>query len=256
MCLVLLAFKYRPDFKLILAANRDEFYDRPTALAAFWKEAPRVLAGRDLRAGGTWLGITRDGRFGLLTNYRDPASIKDGAPSRGALIREYLLGNEAPLPYLEKVAQEGHQYNGFNLLIGDHEHLFYYSNRRDRPRELEQGIYGLSNHLLDMPWPKVTRAKNLFAPLVSKAEVPGRDRLFRILEDRTPAKDEDLPDTGIGLEWERLLSPIFITSPRYGTRSSAVLRIDQEDRVIFIEKSYDSNAGTPTCVEFEFKLEP
>jgi len=256
MCLVLLAFKYRPDFKLILAANRDEFYDRPTSPAAFWEEAPLLLAGRDLRAGGTWLGITRDGRFGLLTNYRDPASIKEGAPSRGALIREYLLGHEAPLPYLERLADESHQYNGFNLLIGDHEHLCYYSNRLDRPRELEPGLYGLSNHLLETPWPKVTRAKKLFAPLLSKTEAPGRNRLFRILEDRTPAEDEDLPDTGIGLEWERLLSPIFVASPAYGTRSSAVLLIDREDRVVFTEKSYSSGAEPPMCVEFEFKLEP
>jgi uncharacterized protein with NRDE domain len=256
MCIVLLAFKVRPDLKLILAANRDEFYDRPTAPAAFWEEAPSMLAGRDLRAGGTWLGITRNGRFGLLTNYRDPASIKEGAPSRGALIREYLLGHEAPLAYLERLAQEGQPYNGFNLVIGDHERLCYYSNHLDRPRELEQGIYGLSNHLLDTPWPKVTRAKNLFAPLVSQAEVPGRDRLFQILQDRTPAKDEDLPHTGIGRAWERLLSPIFIASPGYGTRSSAVLRIDQKNRVNFIEKSYTSGAGPPTWVEFEFGIEP
>jgi uncharacterized protein with NRDE domain len=254
MCLVLLAFKYRPDFKLILAANRDEFYDRPTAPAAFWKEAPRILAGRDLRAGGTWLGIGRNGRFGLLTNYRDPASIKEEAPSRGALIRAYLLGPEAPLPYLERLAQESYQYNGFNLVIGDHERLYYYSNRLDRPRELRPGIYGLSNHLLETPWPKVTRAKNLFAPLVSREGVPGTDRLFVILEDRTPARDEDLPNTGIGLEWERLLSPIFITSPNYGTRSSAVLRIDQDDRVVFVEKSYASGTEPPTCVEFKFEI--
>jgi uncharacterized protein with NRDE domain len=255
MCLVLLAFKSRPDFKLILAANRDEFYDRPTAPAAFWEEAPQILAGRDLRAGGTWLGITRNGRIGLLTNYRDPASIKEGAPSRGTLVRDYLLGNEAPLSYLERLAREGHQYNGFNLLIGDRGCLCYYSNRLERPRVLGQGIYGLSNHLLETPWPKVVRAKKRFATLISKADVPGRDQLFRILEDRTPARDEDLPDTGIGLEWERLLSAIFITSPQYGTRSSAVLRIDQEDRVVFAEKSYASAAEPATYVEFEFGIE-
>ena len=254
MCIVLLAFKYRPDFKLILAANRDEFYDRPTAPADFWEEAPRMLAGRDLRAGGTWLGITRNGRFGVLTNYRDPASLKEDAPSRGALIHEYLRGNDPPLPYLERLALKGHRYNGFNLIIGDHERLCYYSNRLDRPRELEHGIYGLSNHLLDTPWPKVTRAKDLFAPLISTPEVPEHGPLFRILDDRTPAKDEDLPDTGIGSEWERLLSPIFITSPRYGTRSSTVLLIDHEDHVTFVEKSYGSGAGTPTRVEFKFRL--
>ena len=254
MCIVLLAFKVRPDFKLILAANRDEFYKRPTAPAAFWEEAPRILAGRDLRAGGTWLGITRDGRFGVLTNYRDPASIKQGAPSRGALVRDYLLGSETPPDYLTRIAVHSEQYHGFNLLVGDRQRLFYYSNRLGRPRELEPGLYGLSNHLLETPWPKVTRAKDLFAPLVSKAEAPGRNRLFRILEDRTPAEDEDLPDTGIGREWERLLSPIFIASPAYGTRSSAVLLIDQEDRVVFVEKSYSSRVGPATRVEFEFGI--
>ena len=254
MCIVLLAFKSRPDFKLILAANRDEFYDRLAAPAVFWKETPQMLAGRDLRAGGTWLGLTKNGRFGVLTNYRDPASIRENAPSRGTLIREYLRGNDPPLPYLERLALEGHRYNGFNLVIGDHERLCYYSNRLDRPRELKHGIYGLSNHLLDTPWPKVTRAKDLFTQLVSKPELPDCELLFRILDDRTPAKDDCLPDTGIGPEWERLLSPIFIASPGYGTRSSTVLLINHEDRVTFVEKSYGSEAGTPTRVEFKFRL--
>ncbi len=257
MCIVLLAFKFRPDFKLILAGNRDEFYDRPTAPAAFWEEAPRLLAGRDVRAGGTWLGITRDGRFGVMTNYRDPASIKQGAPSRGALVRDYLLGSETPLDYLSRIAVQAEQFHGFNLLVGDRERLLYYSNRlAARPRELEPGLYGLSNHLLETPWPKVTRAKKLLAPLIARADVPSRERLFRILGDRTPARDEDLPDTGIGIEWERILAPIFIASPRYGTRSSTVLTIDQEDRVLFLEKSYASSAGDPSPVAFEFLIEP
>ena len=223
MCLLLLAVQTHPEYKLILAANRDEYYDRPSAPAAFWKDASYLLAGRDLRAGGTWLGITRKGRIAAITNYRDPSTIKSDAPSRGGLVSNFLLGQESPLDYLDRLAQKADQYNGFNLIIGEKYELYWYSNRGDGGRCLGPGIYGLSNHLLDTPWPKVTRGKTNMARLLSGGHDPAPEALFGLLLDRHIPDDKSLPDTGVGLQWERVLSPLFITSPHYGTRSSTIL---------------------------------
>ena len=255
MCLLLLYVETHPEYKLILAANRDEYYDRPTAPATFWKEAPYLLAGRDLRAGGTWLGITRKGRIAATTNYRDPASVKTNAASRGRLVSDFLLGEEDPVEYLDKLAKEQDRYNGFNLIIGEKDHLYWYSNRGDGARKLSPGIYGLSNRLLDTPWPKLTRSKDTLARLLSEQKRPSPEALFHMLLDRTIADDERLPDTGVGIEWERLLSPIFITSPTYGTRSSTLIFIDRNDRVTFIERTFNLNPDHPTSVRYEFQLE-
>ena len=151
MCLLLLAIRTHPEYKLILAANRDEYYDRPTAAANFWEEAPHLLAGRDLRTRGTWLGITRKGRIAAITDYRDPASVKANTTSRGRLVSDFLLGEESPAEYLDKLAKEQDRYNGFNLIIGEKDRLYWYSNRGDGARKLSPGIYGLSNRLLDTP---------------------------------------------------------------------------------------------------------
>jgi len=255
MCLLLLAVQTHPGYKLILAANRDEYYDRPSAPAAFWKDASCLLAGRDLHAGGTWLGITRKGRIAAITNYRDPASLKKNAPSRGKLVSGFLLGEESSVEYLDKLARQQDRYNGFNLIIGERDQLYWFSNRGDGASKLSPGIHGLSNRLLDTPWPKVTRSKDAMARLLSEQKNPSRDKLFYMLRDGTIADDDQLPITGVGIEWERILSPIFITSPTYGTRSSTLILIDQHDHVTFIEKTFNSDPEHATSVEYEFQIE-
>jgi uncharacterized protein with NRDE domain len=254
MCLLLMALNRHPAYPLVLLANRDEYYDRPSAPACFWEEGPSVLAGKDLRAGGTWLGITTKGRIAAITNYRDPASIKECAPSRGRLVKNFLVGQESPSEYFKKLDEEANRFNGFNLIIGDKDQLYWYSNRSQRVYPLSAGIHGLSNHLLDTPWPKVAESKDALAHLLSEQEDPPLEELFRILTDRTIADDKHLPDTGVGLEWERILSPIFIVSPTYGTRSSTVLLIDAQDRVTFVEKTFNSDLDHPTSVRYEFKV--
>jgi len=255
MCLLLMALNTHATYPLILLANRDEYYERPSASARFWDEAPSVLAGKDLRAGGTWLGITRKGRIGAVTNYRDPASIKQGAPSRGRLVSDFLLGQLGPEEYIDKLDGEAGKYNGFNLVFGQKGQYYWYSNRGEGVRSLSAGIYGLSNHLLDTPWPKVAKSKDALVHLLSEQEEPSLEELFLILTDYTIAGDEDLPDTGVGLEWERILSPIFIKSPTYGTRSSTVLLLDVRDRATFVEKTYNSDPDHASCVRYEFRIE-
>jgi uncharacterized protein with NRDE domain len=255
MCLIVLAVKQHPSYKLILAANRDEYYDRPSAGPAFWEDAPQVLAGRDLKGGGTWLGITRNGRIAAVTNYRDPASVRTDAPSRGWLVRDYLLSGDDPASYLERVRQDGTEYNGFNLIVGDKEDLFWYSNRGQGILPLSSGLYGISNRLLDTPWPKVIRSKERLAGLLADHENSSSERLFELLGDRSTAPDDVLPDTGMGLEWERILSPVFITSPTYGTRSSTLILLDGNDRVTFMDRTFNSRPEPIASVQFEFTLE-
>ena len=255
MCLLIFAFKVHPKYKLILAANRDEYYDRPTAPADYWNEAPHLLAGKDLRAGGTWFGITKHGKMAAITNYRDPASLKSNAPSRGKIVSNYLLGPDSPDAYLEKLAKEGDVYNGFNLILGEGEHLVWYSNRNGEPLNLSAGIYGLSNHLLDTPWPKVSLSKDALAEHISKKKEPSPKTLFRLLKDRTVPDDSRLPSTGVGLEWERILSSIFIESPDYGTRSSTLLFVDRHDQVRFFERTYNPPNDDFSTVNYAFDLE-
>ncbi len=242
MCLILFAWRNHPRYDLIVAANRDEFHERPSAAAEPWEEAPHVLAGRDLRGGGTWLGITTGGRFAAVTNYRDPASLKTGAPSRGALVSEFLLGSEPPATYLDRIAPSADRYNGFSLLVGNGDALHYYSNR-GRRQELKAGLYGLSNRLLDTDWQKVTEGKRDLAGALAETD-PDVEDIFQVLEDRRPATDDRLPDTGVGTEWERLLSSRFIASPQYGTRSSTVVLVGRNGRTRFVERSFDAQ-GQP-----------
>lgn len=236
MCTILFSYRPGPGDRLVLLANRDEFYDRPTAPAGNWEDAPEIYAGRDLVAGGTWLGVTRSGRIAAVTNFRDPKQ-KPGTLSRGNLVADFLRTDSAPRPYLEVVHQSASNYSGFNLLVGDifsADSLFYYSNRGEGIRKLEYGLYGLSNHLLDTPWPKVSRGKMLFRELLE--EGASDEQFLSILEDRTIAPDEELPDTGVGIEKERLLSPIFIKTPVYGTRSSTVVVFSGDGGIRFEEK--------------------
>ncbi|MDY6971117.1 MAG: NRDE family protein [Thermodesulfobacteriota bacterium] len=256
MCLILIAFESHPAYKLILAANRDEYYERPTAPACFWGHAPGVLAGRDLRGGGTWLGVTTKGKVGSLTNFRAPSSYKTNASSRGELLSNFLLSQESPVDYLEKLEQKAEEYNGFNLIIGQMDELYWYSNRSDGRRKLAHGIYGLSNHLLDTPWPKVIRGRGVFQRLLSGDTYPAAESIFDMLSDCWTPDDEGLPDTGVGIEWERILSPIFVSSPTYGTRSSTSLSIDLNDRVTYIERTFDSRQDNATTVKYEFQIEP
>jgi uncharacterized protein with NRDE domain len=255
MCLILLALNTHPSFKLVLAANRDEYYDRPSAPPSFWEHAPHLLAGRDLVGGGTWLGITRNGRIATITNYRDTASFKKEAPSRGKLVTGFLLGKDSPSDYLEAIRPESDRYNGFNLLIGEKDRISWASNRSDRIVFLSPGIHGVSNRLLNTPWPKIVRGKELLARVLQDHPVPSSDSLFDLLQDRHQPPDEELPSTGVRLEWERVLSPIFIKSPEYGTRSSTLLYIDQKDHVTFMDRTFDSGPGHYETREFEFDLE-
>ena len=238
MCLILFSYKEHPGYRLILVANRDEFYDRPTLPLAAWQEAPNVYAGRDMKGCGTWLGVSCCGRIAALTNYRDPANQNPQAPSRGLLISRYLKGTEAPERYLERVHKTGQRYNGFNLLVGDQETLWYYSNRGDGMAALRPGLYGLSNHLLNTAWPKLVRGKYHLKKILTREDAWSVDDLFGVLSDRALAPDDQLPDTGVGRDWERLLSPLFITSPTYGTRSSSILLITDSGEVTFEERSF------------------
>jgi uncharacterized protein with NRDE domain len=240
MCLLLIAWRVRDDYPLILAANRDEFYARPSAAADFWDDEPDILAGRDLQEGGTWLGITKAGRIAALTNYRDPAAFKSGAPSRGGLVSGYLRGKDSPERYLEALGDDANHYNGFNLIVGNYAGLYYFSNRGAR-RKLEPGIYGMSNSLLDVPWPKVLLGKKKIASLLASRKMPTTERLFKVLYDRSLPPDDQLSDTGVGLKWERILSPLFIQSPDYGTRSSTALLVDKSGKTTFSERVYDAS---------------
>lgn len=255
MCLLLFSFREHFRYPLVLAANRDEDYDRPSASAFFWDDVPDMLAGRDLRKGGTWFGITKKGRIAALTNYRDPASVKDDAPSRGWLVGDFLSGHKQSLTYLQNLASRADRYNGFSLILGDLSRLYYFSNR-DGMFELSPGLYGLSNHLLDTPWPKVKRGKEALRSLLSREEKPLPEEIFNILTDRSMPDDESLPDTGVGLEWERILSPMFISSPTYGTRSSTVLMIDRRGHVTFIERTFHAHPEPFMTAKFEFRINP
>lgn len=242
MCLILLAWRVHADYPLVVAANRDEFFARPTAPAARWAAAP-VIAGRDLQAGGTWLGAAAGRRFAALTNYRDPAALKPAAPSRGALVADFLGGRDGPAAYTERLAASAACFNGFNLLVGDGAELAYLSNCGDGRRILPPGIYGLSNHLLDTPWPKVARGKSALAEALG--HLPDTGRLFDLLRDDSTAPDEGLPRTGVSMEWERLLSAAFVRSAAYGTRSSTVLLGEAAGAWRLTEISFDA-AGMPS----------
>lgn len=242
MCLILFAYRIHPRYELLLAANRDEFYARPTAAMDYWQEAPELLAGRDLQSGGTWFGITRQRRLAAITNFREPDSVKPDAPSRGLLVCDYLLGQEPARDYLDHLLSRADDYNGFNLLLWDSEGLYYFSNRDTTPRALAPGYYGLSNHLLNTPWPKVQRGlKGLAELLEQNAEIEPK-RLLNLLQDQIPADDRELPQTGVSLEWERALSPLFIATPDYGTRSSTVLRVTKEQELWLTETTWPEGA--------------
>ena len=243
MCLILLSYEMHPKYRMVFAANRDEYYNRPTAPIAFHEDSSDVLGGRDLQHHGMWLGVTRSGRFAAITNYRDSGPNISNAPSRGFLVRDFLTGKESPGNYLEHVKSIGHQYNGFNLLVGDRSELYYYSNRGHAIEKLKPGIYGLSNHLMDTPWPKITKGKSDLGKLLDDKEKIDPEDIFDLLKDGSCPPDSLLPDTGVDLEWERILSPLFITSEFYGTRSSSIIFIERKGGVTFLERTFVPDGG-------------
>lgn len=229
MCLILFAYQSHPTYKLIVAANRDESYNRPTAPVHIWEDHPEILAGRDLEKMGTWMGVTKSGRFAALTNYRNPNEKSEGKRSRGELVADFLKGNKCPEEYLQKVAVNHVMYPGFNLLAGDGNELYYYSNVENKILSLEPGIYGVSNHLLNSEWPKVQRGKEGLTRILNESNQEIVEQLLLLLKNADPAPDELLPKTGVSLEWERILSPMFIQSEGYGTRSSTVLLMSDDE---------------------------
>jgi uncharacterized protein with NRDE domain len=254
MCLVLLALDSHPEYSLVLAANRDEFYDRPTAPAGLWPDARHVLGGRDLRAGGTWLGIDLGGRVAAVTNYRQGQRESVAPRSRGHLVSEFLVGDTGAAEYMDRVRRDAELYNGFNLLAGDAAGMFYYSNREGRMRSLEPAIYGLSNHLLDTAWPKVTATKTAFDALLKSRAPDLTAHLFALLANRDLARDEQLPSTGVSQGWERLLSSAFVASDHYGTRSTTVVLMGRDGGVIFVERSFGPGGVAGGEVRFEFQI--
>lgn len=237
MCLIAFAYKDHHRYDLIFAANRDEFYGRPTKAAAFWKEYPEILAGRDLEAGGTWMGVTKNGSLAAITNYRDPSIRKEDSPSRGHLVLDYLKDPKKPEQYLDEVDQKADMYNGFSIFAGSVGGLMFYSNQQRSKISVKPGIHGLSNHLLDTPWPKVVRAKEQLQNIISEGNFSEED-VFSLLQDETRPADHRLPDTGIPKEIEKQVSPIFIRGEEYGTRSSTLLLIDKSGEVAFTEQRY------------------
>ncbi|MBL7859323.1 MAG: NRDE family protein [Cyclobacteriaceae bacterium] len=253
MCLIFLSVNNHPSYKLVVAANRDEFYSRKTATAHFWEDHPHIVGGRDLEAHGTWMAMTKRGRISLVTNYRDPKNIDPHAPSRGQLVTDYLNDSSTPEVYLSRLANRAKAYNGFNLLVGDTDALWYYSNYRDGLEKISPGLYGLSNHLLETPWPKVLRGKQKMAEALATDHV-NPENLFELLKDDVIADDKLLPDTGIGLERERALSSMFIKSPGYGTRCSTVVIVDRLNHVLFSERVYDTTTFHYSTQRFEFDI--
>ena len=248
MCLILLSLQQHAEYPLVLAANRDEFHQRPTQTAHFWDDTPQVLGGRDRQEGGTWLGISRQGRIAAVTNIRAPGSNNTSAKSRGKLTRDFLAGEETPEEYYEKILPELDQFNGFNLIFADARNLYYLTNEDNRLLRLETGLYGLSNAGLDTPWPKVRESKQEFQSLLQpEPDVPG---IIAMLGDQSQAPDEQLPDTGIGLEWERLLSSRFISTPEYGTRATTVLTVSGQRTVNFREQNYAAAGYKEDLLEY------
>lgn len=257
MCIAVVAWQSHPDYPLIVASNRDEFYTRATRPAAWWGQWVSVLAGRDDEAGGTWLGINRDGRVALVTNVRAPTEKNPHAPSRGALVLAALQAGETDgRTWLDAIAPTTLTHNGFNLLIADPlpvrpggtsratgrgAGLHYFSNRLPQaPRTLAPGIYGLSNAFLDTPWPKVVRSVSAFATSIARRL--DHEALFALLADRSLAHDSSLPHTGVPLDWERVLSAVQIRANGYGTRASTIVTVRRDGLVNFTERSFDANA--------------
>jgi uncharacterized protein with NRDE domain len=235
MCLIFFSINEHPKYKLIVAANRDEFYERP-ALPAHWWKKPQILAGKDLKGNGTWMAVNKNGKFAALTNYRDPASFDAQKESRGKIIVDYFL-TEKENDFFESLKHARSKYNSYNFIGYQQGKISYYSNRLDEVTVLKKGNFALSNGLLDTAWPKVEKIKRDMAGLL-KNHMVDTQAILELLSDTTLALDEQLPHTGVPLQKERMLSPVFIKSENYGTRCSSVLLIDQSGHIEFEERTY------------------
>lgn len=254
MCLIVFAYKYHPKYPLILAGNRDEFYERPTQKMHPWGSNPNILAGKDLKDGGTWLGINQYGKLAALTNYRDLSKINEIAPSRGHIVTEILKSTQPIDEQLSVLRPEFPNYNGFNLIAGTLDDLYYVSNEGDRFYKIQPGLYGISNAFLNTPWPKTNNALQHFTHALN-GEKPDEQAIFELLWDTTTYPDRMLPKTGLSPEMEKAVSSIFILSDDYGTRSSALLMIDQEGDVKITEKTYQPGSVDITdSEEFQWNL--
>jgi uncharacterized protein with NRDE domain len=256
MCLLVLAWLSHPRYRLVVAGNRDEFHDRPAAPLGWWTDVPGILAGRDLRAGGTWIGLSRSGRFGVVTNFRNvEAAAPAGSPSRGELVPRFLGDSSAPGRFVEDLHDEAARFAGFNLLVGGPSALHYYSNVGDGgPRELPPGIYGLSNHRLDEPWPKLIRTRTRFAAALAQDD-PAPADLLDLLADSEPAGPDAPAASGLPPELERALSAPFVRHERYGTRCSTLVRVEHGGRTIVHERRFDARGTQSGSSHFEFQDE-
>ncbi len=254
MCLIVFAHNCHPEYQLILGANRDEFRDRPADPAGFWSDALHLLAGRDRQAGGTWMGVTTAGKFAAITNYRDPCQQMVDPPSRGKLVSDYLLNeNLTPEDHQAALNRDGQLYDGFNLLYGTIDKLYYFTNRGGSSGLVSPGIHGLSNHLLDTHWAKVTAATSRLDSIVQHRSIDPEEMLAA-LSDPVPFADNLLPETGVGLERERMLSPLFIENEEYGTRSSTVILVNRNGQVSFTERVFDYPLTTVSTQNFNFQI--
>lgn len=251
MCLILVAWQAHPDFPLVVAANRDEFFARPAQAATWWSNPPDLLAGRDLEAGGTWLGVTRRGGFAALTNYRDPGRQRPATPSRGSLVPAALAAPDLG-DHLAWLAAHGPAFNDFNLIFALGNTLAVFESVPGEGRLLGPGVYGLSNHLLDTPWPKVARAKSRLHSALD--HLPDTTPLLELLRDDRHADEASLPRTGVSLEWERLLSSAFIRAPGYGTRCSTLLIRDREGKTTLEEWTWDEAGEKAGVVRHAFQV--
>jgi uncharacterized protein with NRDE domain len=253
MCLIVCAYDCHPDYQLILGANRDEYRDRPAEPARFWNSTPQILAGRDVPGGGTWMGVTTSGKVAAITNYRDPHTRMVKPPSRGKLVSDFLEKPDlTPQDYRAVLNRTGHGYDGFNLLYGAGDELYYFTNRGGSSGPISPGIHGLSNHLLDTRWPKVNVAQSRLESILQHKTIDP-EQIFAALSDPLPFADPLLPDTGIGLERERMLSPLFINGSLYGTRSSTIVMMHRNGTVSFIERLFDDASHTISTRNFAFQ---
>jgi uncharacterized protein with NRDE domain len=253
MCLILFAWRQHADYPLVVIANRDEFYARPTRDAHWWEDNAGILAGRDLEAGGTWLGLNRRGYFAAVTNVREPGGMKPGKKSRGELTSNYLASSGGAEAYLQELATHDQDYAGFNLLLGDTRGLWFYSNREHAIRSIDAGVYGISNGAFDEPWPKLSSGKAELEALLDGDIDSGQ--LMEILTDHRIAEDHELPSTGVAQDIERLLSSRFIRSPEYGTRACSVLLVDRDRGIQFSEQNYTDAEHSGALVRESFRAD-
>ena len=256
MCVILFSVGAHSRYPLIVAANRDESYERPAAAAAFWTDHPHVYGGRDLSQGGTWLALSTRGRFAAITNYRQAVRAGAAPRSRGELTRDFLTGERDAETYLADVSRRGDEYGGYSLIAGTPERLYFSSNRGVAPHAIDAGVHGLSNRLLNEPWPKVRRGMAVLERLAGASESALLQGLFEVLADTTAAPDHLLPSTGIALERERDLSSLFIPGESYGTRASTVVLVRADGDVVFAERSFGPRGKPLGSVQQRFTLQP